>query len=162
MLTLCAALAFVFSLAPCQADAQMVALIHASGSGEVNKVSELVERGVNIEGVALDGWTPLTNASSNGQLDVVKFLLSHGAHIDRGTGDIPEKGVTPLFLAAFNDHVDVVQFLISKGGHLKLDPVLKESFISRVNSFKNPALAELVKSALDGDLKTENYPTKSP
>jgi ankyrin repeat protein len=135
-------------MASLNSDPRVVAFIEASRSGDAGRVSELLKEGANIEGVAIEGWTPLTRAADAGNLDVVRILVLHGADVDRGTGDIPSHGVTPLLLAAFNGHVDVVQFLAEHGAHLNLQPEQRAFFLSRVQSFKNPSLTELVNGLL--------------
>ena len=119
-------------------------LIEAANSGDVDRMSHLIDRGADVEGVALDGWTPLTAAADAGQLDAVKLLLARRADINRGTGDIPSRGLTPLFCAARRGHINTARFLVEKGARLHLDPVLKSSFVDRVRSYKNDELISLV------------------
>eukprot|EP01125_Pyxidicula_operculata_P005972 TRINITY_DN2088_c0_g1_i3.p1 TRINITY_DN2088_c0_g1~~TRINITY_DN2088_c0_g1_i3.p1 ORF type:complete len:401 (+),score=69.02 TRINITY_DN2088_c0_g1_i3:528-1730(+) len=58
----------------------------------------------------LEGATPLHYASMNGDIDMVKFLLSKNASI------LPDShGETPLHLASLNGHQEVVQLLIQIG-----------------------------------------------
>uniref|UniRef100_A0A914HV40 ANK_REP_REGION domain-containing protein n=1 Tax=Globodera rostochiensis TaxID=31243 RepID=A0A914HV40_GLORO len=58
-----------------------------------------------------NGCTGLVCASRAGKLDVVRFLLSKGARVDRTT----EKGFSPLFLAANRGHLDVCRELVANG-----------------------------------------------
>lgn len=61
-------------------------LVAAAGGGDLNRVTELLDHGADIE--KLDGGTdpcatPLMNAARNGQDAVIKELLKHGANIDK-------------------------------------------------------------------------------
>ena len=62
----------------------------------------------------IDGRTPLLAASFKGHLDVVQFLIGHGADLN----SVDKYGLTPLHGASLNGHVDVVQFLIGQGADL--------------------------------------------
>lgn len=120
-------------------DEQVKALIEAAAYGNVHEMSLLIDRGANVNGVALDGWTPLTRAATAGQLDAVKLLLARGADINRaGTT------VTPLVYAIFEGHLEIARFLVQNGARLKLDPVVEKSFLDRVRSYKNDELMNLV------------------
>uniref|UniRef100_A0A914HSK7 ANK_REP_REGION domain-containing protein n=1 Tax=Globodera rostochiensis TaxID=31243 RepID=A0A914HSK7_GLORO len=54
------------------------------------------------------GCTGLMHASRAGKLDVVRFLLSIGARVDRTT----DEGFSPLFLAAKGGHLEMCKLLI--------------------------------------------------
>eukprot|EP01059_Diplonema_ambulator_P033650 TRINITY_DN7143_c0_g1_i3.p1 TRINITY_DN7143_c0_g1~~TRINITY_DN7143_c0_g1_i3.p1 ORF type:complete len:106 (+),score=18.65 TRINITY_DN7143_c0_g1_i3:352-669(+) len=55
------------------------------------------------------GDTPLIRASREGHLDIVRFLLQHGAQIDAKD----DEGCTPLDCARSAGHLDVVKELQS-------------------------------------------------
>src|SRR5262245_48530989 len=50
------------SLTSCGDDNRVRALIEAAGRGDIDRMSVLIDSGANVNGVALDGWTPLTQA----------------------------------------------------------------------------------------------------
>nr|XP_054775125.1 putative ankyrin repeat protein RF_0381 [Lytechinus pictus] len=63
------------------------------------------------------GLTTLHIAAQNGHLDVIEYLISHGAEVNKGD----YRNDTALYIAAQNGHLDVVRCLISPGaenGHL--------------------------------------------
>jgi ankyrin repeat protein len=124
-------------LTSCGNDSGVRDLIEAAALGDVHGMSLLVDSGVDVNGVALDGWTPLTRAAHAGKLEAVKLLLARGADINRGT-------VTPLHWAAFRGHLEVARFLVGSGALLKLDPRGKASFLDKVRSYKNDELNSLV------------------
>ncbi|MGA0242510.1 MAG: ankyrin repeat domain-containing protein [Candidatus Marinamargulisbacteria bacterium] len=65
------------------------------------------EHGVNINHVNKHGVTPLHLASTNGCLNVVKFLCENGVNVNQ----IDTNGMTPIFLASENSHLSVVRYL---------------------------------------------------
>ena len=62
------------------------------------------------------GKTPFTSAALYGHLDVVRYLLEHGAKINQPDGD----GETAIIAAAFSGNLALVQYLYSKGADLKI------------------------------------------
>jgi serine/threonine-protein phosphatase 6 regulatory ankyrin repeat subunit B len=58
--------------------------------------------------------TALVNASQNGHLGIVKFLIGQGADIDKPV----KEGITALMVASQNGHHLVVQFLIEHGAYV--------------------------------------------
>ena len=130
------ALLFLF-LTACGDDSRVRSLIEAAGFGDVHRMTLLIDGGADVNGVALDGWTPLTQAAHAGQLEAVKLLVARGANIDYGA-------VTPLYWAAFQGRLEVAKFLLHNGAHLKLDPIAKASFVDRVRSYGNKELERLV------------------
>lgn len=71
-------------LTSCGDDSRVKGLIEAAGDGDIGRMSRFIDQGANVNGVALDGWTPLTQAAYAGQLEAVKLLLTRGADINQG------------------------------------------------------------------------------
>jgi ankyrin repeat protein len=65
---------------------------------------------INQPGVT--GDLPLVRAARNGNIEIVRMLVEHGAAIDIGKESDDR---TPLIEAAGQGHIDVVEFLISRG-----------------------------------------------
>jgi ankyrin repeat protein len=124
-------------LTSCGDDSRVRGLIEAAHYGDVDRMSLLIDGGADVNGVALDGWTPLTQAAFTGHLEAVRLLLTRGADINRGT-------VTPLHWGAFRGHLEVAKFLVRSGARLKLHPDVKANFLKRVRSYKNDELTSLV------------------
>jgi ankyrin repeat protein len=70
--------------------------------------------GDNNEKFYPKGTTPLMLASANGYLDIVEFLVKHGANLNAKG----EYGSTALMLAASAGHLDVVRFLVEHGADI--------------------------------------------
>jgi hypothetical protein len=86
----------------------------AAGVGDAGEVERLVGQDpglVNAKDEA-HGYTPLMLASAEGRLEVVRWLLDHGADInERDNG-----GRTALSMASFKDRAPVVTLLLEGGG----------------------------------------------
>lgn len=57
------------------------------------------------------GWTALHYAVTNGNVELVKYLIKHGANVNKSTGE----GSSPLFLAKLGGFVDIVKILKNAG-----------------------------------------------
>lgn len=94
-------------------DRGMTALHAASYGGSLASVKLLVDAGSAVND-ADDKFkvTPLIIASEENHLDVVEFLLEHGADVNQAE----RHGYTALSRAGFKRHWDVVQLLLKNGG----------------------------------------------
>lgn len=83
----------------------------AARAGKIEIMKVLIDSGINIEakGGILE-CSALSCAASDGQIDAVKLLLSHGATIDT-----TEPNLNPLFGAIYNGHIEVVKILLEYG-----------------------------------------------
>jgi ankyrin repeat protein len=57
------------------------------------------------------GWTALHYAITNGDKELVKYLIKHGANVNKSTGE----GSSPLFLAKLGGYDDIVKILKNAG-----------------------------------------------
>jgi ankyrin repeat protein len=55
------------------------ALMIAAAQGHVDTVRALLDAGADVNAADVTGWTPLHAAAYNGDLQIVKLLLGHGA-----------------------------------------------------------------------------------
>jgi len=62
------------------------------------------------------GWTPLHYAATNGNIEIVKYLLDHSAYVDAGSPN----ATTPLMMAARGGHIDTVKLLLDEGADMRL------------------------------------------
>ncbi|KAF4423147.1 ankyrin repeat domain-containing protein 52 [Fusarium austroafricanum] len=85
--------------------------VEACGSGDIEIVKKVFEKGGDVASRINDGWTCLMNASQYGHVDIVKLLLKMNT-------DVSEQDcnkTTPLFIAARYGHIEVVKILLEHG-----------------------------------------------
>jgi ankyrin repeat protein len=80
----------------------------------VEVVELLVEKGANHEHLSEGGRTPLMKACRGGHVEVIKFLLSKGADVNRTTASNDH---TPLSLACAGGHIAAVEVLLAAGAN---------------------------------------------
>jgi len=83
----------------------------AASVGDLERVRELLEEGIDPNARDAHGETPLHKAASEGHVHVARLLLEHGANPNARD----EVGWTPLHWAAYKGHVDVVKLLLKHG-----------------------------------------------
>eukprot|EP00731_Ephydatia_muelleri_P026577 Em0018g677a len=72
------------------------------------------ERGTARAKIRIDGWSSLMEACMNGNAEVVRILVSAGAHVN----DQNKDGWSSLMRACRYGHAEVVRILVSAGAHV--------------------------------------------
>uniref|UniRef100_A0A1A9VJQ1 ANK_REP_REGION domain-containing protein n=1 Tax=Glossina austeni TaxID=7395 RepID=A0A1A9VJQ1_GLOAU len=86
-------------------------------NGHLDVVEHLVEeKGVDVNFVGENGWTPLLYAVERDYIEIVKYLIEMGAHVN--TTD--EDGTTALHIAAEDCNFDMVKCLVEKGVNINV------------------------------------------
>ena len=80
-------------------------LLDASRTGDLDKVKELISKGVNIETRDKYGYTPLNITSSKGKLNIVKYLVEQGANIETKN----MFNWTPLAMSIIHNQYDIIE-----------------------------------------------------
>ena len=62
-----------------------------------------------------DGFSFLHKATMEGNLELVKYLISEGANIESKDND----NFTPLHFAALEGHLNIVEYLLSEGANIE-------------------------------------------
>jgi len=87
----------------------------SSGKVPIEMCELLRKNGVNINASlsrqSAMGWTALHYAAANGDAELVKYLIKHGANVNKATGE----GSTPLFLAKLGEYDDIIKILKNAG-----------------------------------------------
>lgn len=124
-------------------------LVWAASTGNLQRVTEMVSRGANINARAFDdGQTALIAAVRNGRPDVVAFLVANGADIN-----LKDAGGTPLYWAAFSGQAAIYKYLRSRGARLNADEASLAQLLRVVQEKSWPDLAAAVRSASDQEKK---------
>lgn len=119
----------------------------------------LVQKGAECNSRDRHGYLQLHFALMNRCLNLVKFLLEHGADIT--AIDIPDRKCTKrtaLHWAASNPHVNVIEFLMNQGFDIKCTDRYGRSLLYHAAAYNNSKVCELLlKHGLDVD-SGSNWP----
>ncbi|KAJ2964770.1 hypothetical protein NQZ79_g332 [Umbelopsis isabellina] len=89
-------------------------LFSCTGTGNIERVKELIAMGASVNWRDNAGWTPLHEAALKGQAEVAKHLLECGAEVNAyGFGND-----TPLHDACSNGFSECVQILVDHGANI--------------------------------------------
>ncbi|MBP0001757.1 MAG: ankyrin repeat domain-containing protein [Cyanobacteria bacterium SID2] len=91
-----------------QEQMEMQDLIVAASTGNIKAVKELIEAGINVNGVGFHQKTALTEACFFGQCAVVRVLLNAGANLSKAS----------FVRAIYGNRSNIVEFLI----HARFNP----------------------------------------
>jgi len=118
-----------------------------------NNTIALIQLGARVN-QGNDSSNLLITAAKNGNLDLVKVLITYRAKINNAN---PKKGYTPLHAAAYEGHLEIVKYLAEKGAYL--NPVAsiktgqlydythtKYTPLQRVDAKKYPDIVSYLKS----------------
>jgi ankyrin repeat protein len=85
----------------------------AASEGDVGEVERLVGRDPRLLNAKKDGtgWTPLMSACIEGRVEVVRWLVEHGAAMNERYG----VGCTALLLACTKSPIPLLRLLVEKG-----------------------------------------------
>ena len=111
-------------------------LLHVAAKlGYKNALIALLENGARPDEGCKYGYTPLIQAASEGQVDMVKILLKHGASVNAEN----TSGATALIFAAEKGHNEVAEILLDSG--------------SNINKQDSLGLTPLIFAAQEGNTK---------
>ena len=82
-------------------------LIEAVRSGQVSRVTEIIDSGADTNQAGEQGWTPLNWAAGKGNVEIATLLVENGADVFKTGRDQR----TPYMIALAAGHADVVRFL---------------------------------------------------
>ncbi|KAK7789791.1 hypothetical protein R5R35_012340 [Gryllus longicercus] len=87
------------------------AFLRAARAGQLEKVLELLDNGVEINAANANGLNALHLSAKDGHLDIAAELLRRGAAVDAST----KKGNTALHIASLAGQEEVVKLLVKNG-----------------------------------------------
>jgi len=108
----------------------------ALNQGNFKRIKKIIQSGVNVNIRFASGITPLHLASARGRLDIVKYLLKHGAD----TSAMDKDYAVPAFVAFSTNQSKVMSYLLSyeqKFNNEKLENKIQSAIISNnITEFK--------------------------
>ena len=123
-------------------------LSEASAEGDLRRVQELVDQGVDLESPVVLGLTPLMRAANRDHADVVSLLVASGAEVDSAGMD----GLAPIHIAARAGSVATGRVLLDAG----VDPGLRSgaglNALDHAATSGSAAFIELLAAETDLDL----------
>ncbi len=128
-------------------------LIDAAARGDTAAVLALLERGLDVNSVSADGWTPLLYATVGRHVETAAALLAAGADANARAVD----GSTPLLKGALWGDAHLVRLLLrhgadpgatdadgwsplkmaSAGGHVECEALLRAWMVPRIPDHEN-------------------------
>lgn len=87
----------------------------AASNGYLDKVKELINKGIDADIEDLDGGTALFKAVKGGHKEVIKFLIDSGADVNFSNR---EWGHTPIFTAVASGNGEIIKLLICNGAYV--------------------------------------------
>lgn len=88
-------------------------LWEAAALGDQHRTAELLGLGSEVNGINVDGYTPLGLACFFGHLEEARLLLDHGA--DPNAISTNEMTVMPIHSALAGGHKEIVRLLLERG-----------------------------------------------
>jgi len=151
------------------------ALVNAARDNDIEKVSELIPRGSDVNSRNFLGKTPLIYAVENGNAAIVKVLISGGANVNdqlsrNGTAPLMcaktaeivsllinagaiinaknIDGMTALMLAADNGFTEVVKILVEEGADVNIKSKKGETSLSIAEAKGYKDIVEYLKTRI--------------
>ncbi|TRX61872.1 hypothetical protein FNH22_03605 [Fulvivirga sp. M361] len=117
-------------------------LVKATKNGDLEKVSELINSGADLNTTVGDGYKRnlLHHASQKGHSDLIEFLIEKGIAIN----SLDNKGRTPLYLACCDYKFDSVKTLVSKGAEINISGEYNPLDMASSNSYYGTEIVELL------------------
>lgn len=88
--------------------------------GDIEKVSVLISKGVNVNKPGRNSWSPLHVAAKFGYHQIVRLLIGNGAVVDSKLEEPRYCGFTSLHLAVLKNQLNCAQVLLENGASVSL------------------------------------------
>ena len=99
----------------------LLTAIESEEPASLEIISRLLNAGVDIHAMGMNGWTALHMAAARGSVDKARLLIAAGADVNRRK-EI-DGSETPLMEAAFCGHPEMVRLLLQCGA----DPTMRDT-----------------------------------
>ncbi len=97
-----------------------------ASKGDLTSIEQALSKGEDINAKDAADQTPLMYASESGRLDMVKYLVEHGADVNAKSFEKVTRG-TALIYAASNNRVEVVNYLLDHSANINETTPMDES-----------------------------------
>ena len=127
-------------------------LLKAVNADDISRIKNLLNEGLDVNGMNEDGWSALMVAASKGSMEILKLLIENGAALDVKNR---QGGQTALIFAAHWGHTEVVRYLIAKGANLNVQ--MDDGWTALIDSISrgNLEVAKiLIESGADTNVKS--------
>lgn len=114
--------------------------------GDINEVQQLIDDNKETLNIMTAFGTWLHVASKQGQLEIVKFLVSKGIDIDAKGGTFD---ASALKLAALAGHLAIVSYLIEIGAELDVSLAQRNPLFGAIYGGHKEVVEFLVESGID-------------
>jgi ankyrin repeat protein len=125
----------------------------AASKGDSALTARLLNSGVNVNTLSLDGWPALMYALNNHHNSVARLLVEHGAELNKRYIN----GNTPLILAIKNGDLVMAEYLIRKGADLDMGDSKGITPLMYAVGIDSIAIADMLLYYGADPLKTDNY-----
>jgi ankyrin repeat protein len=118
--------------------------LQAVKDSEVQRVREFLERGMDPNTISPNGWTGVTYASANGNVEMMKTLIVHGTDVNKADKD----GWTPIMFAAFQGNLEAVQLLLDHSADVLVKNIANTGALTMAANYATHKNDDRVKRAI--------------
>ncbi|MFP4385192.1 MAG: ankyrin repeat domain-containing protein [Spirochaetia bacterium] len=111
--------------------------------GNLEKVKELVRKGLDMNMYNHQGVTPLMYAVDNGEIEIVRWLLEQGAKVDK-RGNWDPAAPNPLIIAAKENKTEIMELLFDYGADPNPKTLNKHSILYKALFFSSYDAARML------------------
>jgi len=133
-------------------------MMSAASTGDVLRLAYLLQRRLDVNMKADDGYTALHCAARAGQVAAVRYLLENGADINASNEQAKLR--EPLYEAVLGRHAAVVTVLLEAGADLWTDDGKGQSIIDCVASSNDVELAQALLHENRGQIIAEDVASR--
>ena len=113
--------------------------------GDIKKIREFLNSGVNINSKDFSNKTPLMYAAEDGAIEILDYLLKNGANIN----DIDIRGESALMIALKNHNIRAAKFLIESGADVSIINEEDKNILTIAKEIDSKEIIELINNKIN-------------
>lgn len=113
--------------------------------GDIKKIKEFLNSGVNINSKDFSNRTPLMYAAEDGATEIIDYLLKNGANIN----EIDIRGESALIIALKNHNINAAKFLIESGADLSIINEEDKNALAIAQDIDSKEIIELINNKIN-------------